>query len=58
MDMTRRRVLTGAAAGVGAAATPAAAEAARGRHRHHREYVVTDAYVLSMDPDIGDIDGR
>ena len=55
MDMTRRRVLTGAAAGVGAAATPAAAEAARGRHRHHREYVVTDAYVLSMDPAIGDI---
>ena len=56
MDMTRRRVLTGAAAGVGAAATPAAAAAARDRHRHHREYVVTDAYVLSMDPDLGDIE--
>jgi cytosine/adenosine deaminase-related metal-dependent hydrolase len=55
MDMTRRRVLTGAAAGVGAAATPAVAEAAGGRHRHHREYVVTGAYVLSMDPDLGDL---
>jgi len=55
MDVTRRRVLAGAAAGVGAAAAPAAAEAARGRHRHHREYVVTGAYVLSMDPDVGDL---
>jgi 5-methylthioadenosine/S-adenosylhomocysteine deaminase len=55
MDVTRRRVLAGAAAGVGAAAAPAAAQAARGRHRHHSEYVVTGAYVLSMDPDIGDL---
>jgi len=55
MDVTRRRVLAGAAAGVGAAAAPATAEAARGRHRHHREYVVTGAYVLSMDPDVGDL---
>ncbi len=55
MDMTRRRVLTGAAAGVGAAATPAVAAAAGGRHRHHREYLVTGAYVLSMDPDVGDL---
>ena len=53
--MTRRRVLTGAAAGVGAVAAPATAEAAGGRHRHHREYVVTGAYVLSMDPAIGDL---
>ena len=55
VDMTRRRVLTGAAAGVGAAATPATAEAAGGRHRHHREYVVTGAYVLTMDPALGDL---
>ncbi len=55
MDVTRRRVLAGAAAGVGAVAAPAAAEAARERHRHHREYVVTGAYVLSMDPDVGDL---
>ncbi len=55
MDVTRRRVLAGAAAGVGAAAAPAAAGATQERHRHHREYVVTGAYVLSMDPDIGDL---
>lgn len=55
MDVTRRRVLAVAAAGVGVAAAPAAAEAARGRHRHHREYVVRGAYVLSMDPDVGDL---
>jgi cytosine/adenosine deaminase-related metal-dependent hydrolase len=54
MDVTRRRVLAGAAAGVGVAATPAAASV-RGRHRHHREYLVTGAYVLSMDPDLGDL---
>jgi 5-methylthioadenosine/S-adenosylhomocysteine deaminase len=55
MDMTRRRVLASAAAGVGAVAAPAAAQAAPDRHRHHREYLVTGAYVLSMDPDIGDL---
>jgi len=56
MDVTRRRVIAGAAAaGVGAAAAPVVAEAAPGRHRHDREYVVTGAYVLTMDPDLGDL---
>src|SRR5687768_3140316 len=55
MDVTRRRVLAGAAAGVGAVAAPAAAQTARERHRHHREYVISGAYVLSMDPDVGDL---
>jgi cytosine/adenosine deaminase-related metal-dependent hydrolase len=55
MDVTRRRVIAGAAAGVGAAATTGVAEAAGERHRHQREYVVTGAYVLTMDPDLGDL---
>ena len=54
MEMSRRTVLGGAAAaGVGAAAI-APAEAG-GQHQHHREYVVSGAYVLSMDPAIGDL---
>jgi 5-methylthioadenosine/S-adenosylhomocysteine deaminase len=55
MDVTRRRVLAGAAAGVGVVAAPAAADGAPDRPRHRREYTVTGAYVLTMDPDLGDL---
>lgn len=58
MEMSRRTVLGGAAAvaGVGLAAeTAAAAGAKRRRHdSHHREYVITGAQVVSMDPSVGD----
>ncbi len=60
MEMSRRSVLGGAAAagtlatGVGAAA-PAQAGPAGGPRA--REYVVTGAHVVSMDPDIGDVEG-
>lgn len=57
MEMSRRSVLGGVAAagavGVGGAATAAAPAYATGWR--HREYVLTGAYVLSMDPTIGDV---
>ena len=60
MEITRRSVLGGAAAaGALGTATGVAAPATAGRgqrndHRH-REYVVTGAHVISMDPAIGDL---
>ncbi len=62
MSVSRRAVIAGAAgAGVGLASGVAPAAAHRGgphspgRGREHREYVVTGAYVLTMDPSIGDL---
>lgn len=62
MEMSRRSVLGGAAAAGALGTTPLGSPAAAGPHRggggpRSREYVITGAYVLSMDPDIGDIDG-
>ncbi|QBR93135.1 amidohydrolase family protein [Nocardioides euryhalodurans] len=60
MEITRRSVLGGAAAaGALGTATGVAAPATAGRgqrrdHRH-REFVVTGAHVISMDPTIGDL---
>lgn len=59
MEIRRRSVLAGAA-GLGALAplgvgTPAAAASSRQGAPRHREYVVTGAHVVTMDPDIGDV---
>lgn len=59
MVVSRRSLIGGAAVGVGvgvAATGTAAAAAERGRPpRHHREYVVTNAHVVTMDPQLGDL---
>ena len=68
-DVSRRSVLGGAAAGLGvglgvAAAAGAAPAVAAGRgaaqtHKHARDYVITGAYVVTMDPELGDLpEGR
>ena len=58
MEMSRRGVLGGAAAAGGLAAAsvagPAHAGPGKGAPRA-REYVITGAHVLSMDPDVGDL---
>lgn len=63
MEMSRRSVLGSAAAAgalgsaaVAAGASPAAADRRGRRHPRSREYVVTGAHVVSMDPDIGDVE--
>ncbi len=73
MDISRRGVLASAGlagagvagagvAGAGAAAvtaSPAVAGRPHGQHGSPKEFVVRGAYVLSMDPDIGDlVDGE
>jgi cytosine/adenosine deaminase-related metal-dependent hydrolase len=59
METSRRSVLGGAAAGATAVAAGAASASAHGsgsgRQDRHREYVLTGAHVVSMDPDIGDL---
>lgn len=58
MEMSRRTVLGGAAAAGTVTSAAVAAPAAAGRGRgapRHREYVVTGAHVVSMDPEIGDL---
>ncbi|HEX6150755.1 amidohydrolase family protein [Nocardioides sp.] len=57
--MSRRTVLGGAAAAGTVTSAAVAAPAAAGRGRgapRHREYVVTGAHVVSMDPEIGDLE--
>lgn len=60
MEVSRRSVLGGAAAAgsLGAAAVaPASASPGPGpRAPKHREYVVRNAHVVSMDPEIGDLE--
>jgi 5-methylthioadenosine/S-adenosylhomocysteine deaminase len=62
MEMSRRTVLGGAAAagtlatGVATAAAAPASAAPGGGPPRHREYVVTGAHVVSMDPEIGDVE--
>jgi cytosine/adenosine deaminase-related metal-dependent hydrolase len=56
VEIGRRALVGGAVAAVGAASGMAAGAAQAARPRHPaREYVVTGAHVLSMDPAIGDL---
>ncbi len=66
MELSRRNILAAGAAGAAGvgSAVVAGPAAAHGRHGHHgghgggrgpKEFVVTGAYVLSMDPEIGDL---
>jgi 5-methylthioadenosine/S-adenosylhomocysteine deaminase len=63
MEISRRSVLGGVAAGTVAtglgvgAASPAEAGRGHGHWPGPREYVLTGGYVLSMDPAVGDLDG-